>query len=62
MYDTHALEETKDGVRLTNTLEVTGWLKWLWIKLVAQNIADTVPQEMEALVGLARGLRHAFPR
>lgn len=33
---------------------VTGPLKFLWIKLVAQNVADTVPQEMEALVDLAR--------
>jgi len=54
MYDTHALEETADGLRLTNTLVVTGLLKFLWIKLVAQNVADTVPQEMDALVSLAR--------
>lgn len=55
MHDTHALEETSEGVKLTNTLNVTGPLKWLWIKLVAQNVADTVPEEMEALVTLARG-------
>jgi len=57
MYDTHALEETADGLCLTNTLVVTGWLKYLWIKLVAQHVADSVPQEMDALVKLARG-RH----
>ena len=55
MYDTHALEETPKGLKLTNTLVVTGPLKWLWIKLVAQNVADTVPEEMEALVKLAQG-------
>ena len=54
MYDTHELEETPDGLRLTNTLVVTGPLKFLWIKLVAQNVADSVPQEMGALVELAR--------
>ncbi len=54
MYDTHAMEETPDGLKLTNTLVVTGLLKWLWIKLVAQNVADTVPAETEALVKLAR--------
>lgn len=54
MYDTHELEETPDGLRLSNTLVVTGPLKFLWIKLVAQNVADSVPQEMEALVELAR--------
>ncbi len=55
MYDTHSLEERSDGLLLRNELVVTGPLKWLWIKLVAQNVADTVPDEMEALVNLARG-------
>lgn len=55
MYDTHAMEETVDGLKLTNKLVMTGPLKWLWIKLVAQNVADTVPKEMESLVQLARG-------
>jgi hypothetical protein len=55
MFDTHALEETSQGLKLTNTVVVTGPLKWLWIKLVAQNVANTVPDEMEALVILARG-------
>ncbi len=55
MYDTHFVEETEDGLKLTNKLVVTGPLKWLWIKLVAQNVADTVPEEMESLVNLARG-------
>lgn len=54
MYDTHELEETKDGLKLTNKLIVTGPLKWLWIKLVAQHVADSVPDEMEALVSIAR--------
>lgn len=54
MYDTHELEETKEGLCLTNTLKVTGSLGFLWIKLVAQNVADSVPQEMEALVERAR--------
>lgn len=54
MYDIHALEETKEGLCLTNTLIVTGPLKFLWVKLVAQNVARTVPQDMEALVTLAR--------
>lgn len=54
MYDTHALKETPEGLELSNTLIVTGPLKWLWIKLVAQNVADTIPEETEALVKLAR--------
>ncbi len=54
MVDTHTVEETPDGIKLTNTLTVTGPLKWLWIKLVAQNVADTIPDEMDALINLAR--------
>jgi len=53
MFDTHSMVETAEGLMLTNKLVVTGPLKWLWIKLVAQNVADTVPEEMEALVKLA---------
>jgi hypothetical protein len=57
MYDTHYVEELADGsVKLTNHLVVTGWLKWLWITLVAKKVADTVPGEMEALVSLARSM------
>ncbi|MBM3610216.1 MAG: polyketide cyclase [Alphaproteobacteria bacterium] len=56
MYDTHAMEETKDGLKITNTLVVTGPLKWLWIKLVAQNVADTIPEETEALIKRARNV------
>ncbi len=54
MVDTHEMEETPEGLRLTNTLKVTGPLTFLWVKLVAQNVAETIPQEMEALVDLAR--------
>lgn len=54
MYDTHSMEETPNGLKLTNKLVVTGPLKWLWIKFVAQNVADTIPEEMESLVKLAR--------
>lgn len=56
MYDTHGIEETAEGLKLTNRLVVSGPLKWLWIKLVAQNVADTVPQKMERLVKFARDL------
>lgn len=56
MYDTHTMEETVDGLKLTNKLVVTGPLKWLWIKLVAQNVADTIAEETESLVKIARSL------
>lgn len=54
MIDTHILEDTDEGLKLTNKLVVTGPLKWLWIKLVAQNVAKSVPNEMESLIKIAR--------
>lgn len=55
MYDTHAMIDTTEGLEISNTLVVTGPLKGLWIKLVAQNVANTVPGEIESLVKLVRG-------
>lgn len=54
MYDTHSMEETPEGLLLSNKLVVIGPLQWLWIKLVAQNVADTVADEMDALANLAK--------
>ncbi len=54
MYDTHSIEVKDDGVLLSNTLVVVGPLRWLWIKLVAQKVADSVPEEMDKLVQVAR--------
>ncbi len=56
MCNTHSVEEKDGGLLLSNKLVVTGPLKWLWIKLVAQNVANTVPEEMDALAAVARGL------
>jgi hypothetical protein len=56
MFDTHTVEETSEGILLTNTLIVTGPLAWLWIRLVAQNVAKSVPDEVESVVRIARGL------
>jgi len=54
MYDTHAMEETPEGLLISHEMIVTGPLKWLWIKLVAQNVFNDVPKEMDALVDLAK--------
>lgn len=56
MYDTHSMIDTPDGLKLTNKMVVIGPLKWLWIKLVAQNVADTIAEETENLVALTRSL------
>lgn len=68
MYDTHAMEETEEGLKLTSTLVVTSPLKWLWIKLVAQNVADTIAEETVIDTQLntgyesSRGFRNAFSK
>jgi len=54
MYDTHVMHETSDGLMIAHTVVVTGPLRWLWVKLVAQNLADTVPQQMEALIAYVK--------
>jgi hypothetical protein len=53
MYDTHTIEEIPDGLLLTNRVVVTGPLKWLWVKLVGQNVANTVPEDMQKLIKMA---------
>lgn len=55
MYDTHEMGVTEAGVHLTSTITVKGPLAWLWVKLVAQNVAAGVPEEMDAVVKRARG-------
>ena len=54
MFDTHSLEETPEGLRIANKLVVTGFLSFVWIKLVAQNVANSVPVEIDALVERVR--------
>lgn len=54
LFGTHEMEEIAEGLRLTTTIKVSGILKFLWIKLVAQDIVNTLPEQMDALVKLAR--------
>lgn len=54
MFDTHSVEVKDGGVVLSNRLVVTGPLKWLWIRLVAKNVGDTVPDDIDSLVRLAQ--------
>lgn len=54
MYDTHTLEESPDGVRLKNKLIVKSPFSWVLIFLVARNVARSVPEEMTALIRVAK--------
>lgn len=50
MYDAHELEETPKGVRITNTITVTGPLSFLWVRLVAKNVVNSIPKQTDALI------------
>lgn len=52
MYNTNSVEAKDNGVLLSNRVVVTGPLRWLWIKLIVKNVADTVPNEVDSLVQL----------
>ncbi len=54
MSDKKLFEDTKQGVRITNTLIIKGPLSFLWRKLVAEKVAADVPHEIEKLVQLVR--------
>jgi hypothetical protein len=56
MYDNHLFEETPNGLKITNTITVKGILGFLWVKIVAQKIADALPVDMEEQIKAASKL------
>jgi Polyketide cyclase / dehydrase and lipid transport len=56
MYDNHTFEETKDGLKITNTIMVNGILGFLWKKIVAQKIVDALPTDMKEQIKAASKL------
>ena len=42
MYDAHYLEQTHNGLLITNIITVKGPLAFLWTNLVAKNVAKSV--------------------
>ena len=57
MTDVHILEDTDAGLKITNNISVRGPLSWLWVKLVAQGVAQSVPEQTQQLVEYVRA-RH----
>ncbi len=53
MFDIHTMEEKNGGLLISNKVIVTGPLQWLWIKLVAKKVANSIPCKMDALAALA---------
>lgn len=54
MYDEHVLEETPEGVKITNTITVKGPFTFLWTKLVAKDVAKAIPNQTDNLVKYVR--------
>ena len=56
MYGDHTFEETPEGLKLTTTMKVEGFLGFLWKKLVAQKIVDDLPKDMAIQIKAASKL------
>jgi hypothetical protein len=56
MYGEHIFDETPEGLKITTTMKVEGPLGFLWRKIVAENIANALPAEMEQQVEIASKL------
>jgi hypothetical protein len=56
MYYNHLIEETPNGLKLTNTITVEGLLSFLWVKLVVQKIADALPADLQEHIKIASKL------
>ena len=54
MYDIYELEEVPEGLKLTATIKVTGFLKFIWVKLVAKNIFKVKPKQINNMINLAK--------
>lgn len=56
MFDNHTFEETPLGLKITNTISVTGILGVLWRKIVAQKIVDSLPNDIQTQIKAASKL------
>jgi hypothetical protein len=56
IYDDHIYEETEGGLKITGIITVTGILSFLWIKIVAQKLADSMPVDIQEQIKAATKL------
>lgn len=47
MYGEHLMEEVPGGLMLTTTITVKGPLRWLWKKLVAEDVVKEIPFQFD---------------
>ncbi|HAM98034.1 MAG TPA: polyketide cyclase [Marinilabiliales bacterium] len=56
MYYDHLIEETADGLKITNTIYVKGILSFLWVQLVVKKIAAEMPAHVQQQIKVASKL------
>ncbi len=56
MYYDHRIEETSNGLKLTNTITMKGLLSFLWVQLVVKKIADEMPSHVQQQIKVASKL------
>ena len=56
MMNTHELVKELNGLRITHTVTVTGPLTYVWVKLIAKNVANSIPIQTNNLVNYTRSI------
>jgi len=56
IYDDHIYEETEEGLKITGIITVKGLLGFLWVKIVAQKLADNLPDDIQRQINTASKL------
>jgi hypothetical protein len=57
MYGEHFYEDTKDGLKITVTMSISGFLSFLWNKIVMQDIVNHLPQDLETQIQEAKKIK-----
>lgn len=56
IYHEHLFEERSDGLRISYTITVKGALSFLWVKLIAQNLFNSIPKDVVKQINIAKTL------
>lgn len=56
IYHQHLFVETSDGLRISYTITVKGVLSFLWVKLIAQNLFNSISKDVVKQINIAKTL------
>ena len=54
MYGIHEIIEKDGKIELVATIKIEGFLSFLWTKIVAQNVADSLGSDMDKMIELIK--------